>query len=260
VQIRELTMVAATLIACAPPTSSPIASPAINSPAASAATASASTANTPAQVTFGLAFLTDNLYRDNDRDWPVSDSGNASTSFDEGHGYVVRIAGPSRSLYPSPSFKGVAPEKLSDYAVDVQVLEGLRLGTTDAVGVFCRYAAPSTQQYSFLVRVGTDGTETYEIWRDDRAPGGQPRKLASGSQRPSAPAVTRTLRAVCVGGRTGPAELIFYVTGRQVLRATDDRTPLTTGLAGLVLVTGPGSSEATAKFAFFSATPVTLAQ
>ena len=52
--------------------------------------------------------------------------------------------------------KGVAPEKLSDYAVDVQVLEGLRLGATDAVGVFCRYAPPSTQQYSFVMRVGTD--------------------------------------------------------------------------------------------------------
>ena len=208
----------------------------------------------------GLAFLTDNLYRDNDRDWPVSDSGGASTSFDEGHGYIVRIAAPSRASFPAPSFKGVAPEKLSDYAVDVQVLEGLRLGTTDSVGVFCRYAAPSTQQYSFVMRVGTDGTETYEISRDDRAPGGLPRKLASASERPSAPAVTRTLRAVCVGGRTGPAELIFYVTGRQVLRATDDRTPLTTGLAGLVLVTGTGSTEATAKFAFFSTTPVTLAQ
>ena len=98
--MRGLIMVAATLIACAPSASSPGASPAINSAAASAPTAAASAASTPARVTLGLAFLTDNLYRDNDRGWPVSDIGGASTSFDDGHGYVVRIAAPSRSLFP----------------------------------------------------------------------------------------------------------------------------------------------------------------
>jgi hypothetical protein len=222
-------------------------------------TAPAPATSAPANVTVGVALLSDNLYRDNGRDWPVGESEGASQSFDIGHAYVVQLGGTARATYPGPSFAGIAREKLSDYVVDVQATDVVAVGPQDAVGVFCRHAPPSTQLYSFVIRFGVDGAETYEIWRDDKAAGAQPRKLASDTARPNARASTKTLRAACIGGQGGPATLVFYVDARHVLRATDERSPLTAGLAGLVLWRGSSSTAGTAaKFSFFTVAPATL--
>jgi hypothetical protein len=243
------TLIVATLVGCGGSPSTP----------STTTTEPATTPGAPANVAVGLALLSDNLYRDNGRDWPVGESEGASHSFDLGHAYVVQVGGAARATYPGPSFAGIAREKLSDYVVDVQVTDVLAVGPQDSVGVFCRFSPPSTESYSFVIRLSSDGAETYEIWRDDRAAGAQPRRLSSDTARPSARPSTRTLRAACVGGQSGPANLIFYVDARQVLRATDDRSPLTAGLAGLVLWRDSSSTAGTtAKFSFFTVAPATL--
>jgi len=256
-EARVIAIVLAVLLAaCAPSVSSPITTATGKTGPASPAAAGT---GPPANVTVGSAFLSDNLYRDNGREWPIGESEGASHSFDVGHGYVVRLAAAAKTIYPAPSFAGIGAEKLSDYAVDVQVMDVVSMGPQDSLGAFCRNAPPSTERYSFVIRFGTDGSETYEIWRDDRAAGAQPRKLASGTGQPSARATTKILRAVCVGGQGGPVTLIFNVDGKQVLRATDDRPPLASGRAGLLLWTGPSStSGAKATFSFFTVSPAML--
>jgi hypothetical protein len=243
------TLIVATLASCAGSPSSPLVG----------TTAPAPTTMAPANVTIGLALLSDNLYRDNGRDWPLGESEGASQSFDDGHAYVVQLRGTARAAYPGPSFAGIARERLSDYVVDVQATDITGVGPQDAVGVFCRHSPPSTQLYSFVIRFAAEGAETYEIWRDDKAAEAEPRKLASEIARPSARPSTRTLRAACIGGQSGPVTLIFTVDARPVLRATDDRAPLTAGLAGLVLLRGSSSTAGTAaKFSFFTVAPASL--